>query len=66
MGILDTERCGRCGVDPFAAGPAYTIWVWVRLDVGTEARPLHLCMPCSREFPSARERGEYLKLVAFG
>jgi hypothetical protein len=66
MGILDTERCGRCGADPFLAGPAYTIWVWVQLDVGTQARQLHLCMPCSREFPSARERGEYLKLVAFG
>ena len=37
-----------------------------RLDAGTEARPLHLCAPCSREFSSARERGEYLKLVAFG
>jgi hypothetical protein len=42
------------------------MWVWVRLDAGTEARPLHLCAPCSREFSSARERGEYLKLVAFG
>jgi hypothetical protein len=42
------------------------MWVWVQLDAGTQARPLHLCAPCRREFPTARERGEYLKLVAFG
>jgi hypothetical protein len=42
------------------------MWVWIALDQKTEARPLHLCPPCSREFDSTQERGEYLKLVAFG
>lgn len=61
------ERCGRCGADPFAVGTPFTFWVWIgdgeRERV--EARALHLCQPCGREFPSPRERGEYLRLVAF-
>jgi hypothetical protein len=61
-----SERCRRCGADPFAAGPPFTIWVWLRTDEGTDAQPLHLCRPCGREFDSTRDRGEYLQLVAFG
>ena len=60
------ERCGRCGTDPYQAGAPFTIWVWLKTEEGTDARPLHLCQPCGREFPSAGERGEYLRLVAFG
>jgi hypothetical protein len=66
MGVLDDERCGRCGADPFRAGSPYTIWFWFTREGGSEARPAHLCAPCGREFPSTSERGEYLRLVAFG
>ena len=53
-------------MDPYQAGAPFTIWVWLKTEEGTDARPLHLCQPCGREFPSASERGEYLRLVAFG
>jgi hypothetical protein len=66
MAIIVEGRCGRCGADPFSAGTPYIIWVWFAMETGTEARPLHMCHPCGREFPSTRERGEYLKAVAFG
>lgn len=60
------ERCGRCGTDPFAGGTLYTFWVWLGGEgEHAEARALHLCVPCGRDFPSKRERGEYLRLVAF-
>jgi hypothetical protein len=60
------ERCGRCGGDPFVAGTPFTFWVWLGGDgEHSEARAVHLCLPCGREFPNTRERGEYLRLVAF-
>jgi hypothetical protein len=66
MGERSVERCGRCGADPFAHGTPFTFWVWLGGDgEHAEARALHLCAPCGREFPSKRERGEYLRLVAF-
>lgn len=59
-------RCGRCGADPFAGGTPFTFWVWLsREGEQAEARALHLCLPCGREFPTQRERGEYLRLVVF-
>jgi hypothetical protein len=66
MTRVEAGRCGRCGGDPFLAGTPYIIWVWFSLETGTEARALHMCQPCGREFPSTLERGEYLKAVAFG
>jgi hypothetical protein len=60
------ERCRRCGTDAFHAGTPFTIWVWLRTEEGSDAQPLHLCHPCGRDFESTSERGEYLRLVAFG
>jgi hypothetical protein len=66
MAVVEAGRCGRCGADPFGAEEPYTIWVWFAVEDGTEARPLHMCRPCGREFTSTTERGEYLRAVAFG
>jgi hypothetical protein len=67
MRPVERERCGRCGADPFAAGEPYTTWIWLgSRDQGVEERALHMCVPCGRDFPSTRERAEYLRLVAFG
>jgi DNA-directed RNA polymerase subunit RPC12/RpoP len=60
------ERCGRCGADPFAGGEPYTTLIETVSVDGIEVRALHMCVPCGREFPSSRERAEYLRLVTFG
>ncbi len=60
------DRCGRCGGDAFARGEPYTFWIWTAGERGLEARALHLCTPCGREFPSQLARSEYLQLTLFG
>jgi hypothetical protein len=60
------ERCGRCGGDPFHAGEPYTFWIWLPEGEVLEERALRLCLPCGREFPTQRDRSEYLKLALFG
>jgi hypothetical protein len=61
-----TERCRRCGTDPFAAGEPRTWWVWSSDEGGVTEHALHLCQPCARDFESERDRAEYVRLSLFG
>ncbi len=57
-------RCGRCSGQ--AGDGAWVHHLWIREDDGSREVELHMCARCGREFTSACERDEYLRLVLFG
>ncbi len=62
---LQRRRCRRCGGD-VSTGSGFAHHLFLRTDDGTREVVLPVCRPCGEEFPTIRERDEYVRLGYFG